>query len=59
MLNGGYYILKNVYNANTESLLNFFDISQDKSIIFAGVFNIFFSSKLGSFVNQGEVVNQS
>ena len=57
MLDGDHYILINLYNANTESeqckifnelqsLLNFFDINQNKRIIFAGDFNIFFSSKL-------------
>ena len=56
-LDGDHYILINLYNANTEtqqckifnelqSLLNFFDINQNKRIIFAGDFNIFFSSKL-------------
>ena len=59
MLDGDHYILINLYNANTESeqckifnelqsLLNFFDINQNKRIIFAGDFNIFFSSKLKS-----------
>ena len=57
MLDGDHYILINLYNANTEtqqckifnelqSLLNFFDINQNKRIIFAGDFNIFFSSKV-------------
>ena len=57
MLDGDHYILINLYNANTEtqqckifnelqSLLNFFDINQNKRIIFVGDFNIFFSSKL-------------
>ena len=57
MLDGDHYILINLYNANTESeqckifnelqsLLNFFDINQNKRIIFAGDFNIFFSSEL-------------
>ena len=50
------YILINLYNANTEterfkifnelqSLLKFFDINQNKRIISAGDFNIFFISK--------------
>ena len=57
MLDGDHYILINLYNANTEteqcktlnelqSLLNFFDINQNKRIIFAGDSNIFFSAKL-------------
>ena len=57
MLDGDHYILINFYNANTEtkqckifnelqSLLNFFDTNQNKRIIFAGDFNIFFNSKL-------------
>ena len=57
MLGGNHYILINLYNANTEtercktfnelqSFLIFFDINQNKRIIFAGDFNIFFSSKL-------------
>ena len=57
MLDGDHYILINLYNANTEteqcqifnelqSLLGFFDINQNVRIIFAGDFNIFFSSKL-------------
>ena len=57
MLDGYHYILINLYNANTETeqckifnklqnLLNFFDINQNKKIIFAGDFTIFFSSKL-------------
>ena len=57
MLDGDHYILINLYNTNTEteqckifnelqSLLNFFDISQNKRIMFAGDFNIFFSLKL-------------
>ena len=57
MLDGDHYVLINFYNANTEakqckifnelqSLLNFFDINQNKRIIFAGDFNIFFSSKV-------------
>ena len=57
MLDGGHYILINVYNANTDteqcknfnelqSLLNFFDINQNKRIIFADDFNILFSSKV-------------
>ena len=57
MLDVDDYILINFYNANTEivhckifnefqSLLNFFDINQNKIIIFAGDFNIFFTSKL-------------
>ena len=51
------YILKNLYNSYTEteqlktfkelqSLLNFIDINQNKLIIFAGDFIIFFNSKL-------------
>ena len=54
MLDGDNYILINLYNANNEtakckifnelqSLLNFFDIKQNKRIIFGGDFNIFFS----------------
>ena len=57
MLDGDHFIIINLYNANTEtelcktindlqSLLNFFDINQNKRITFAGDFNIFFSSKL-------------
>ena len=57
MLDGDHYILINLYNSNTETehckvfielqtLLNFFDINPNKGIIFAGNFNIFFSSKL-------------
>ena len=57
MLDVDHYSLINLYNANTESeqckilnelqsLFNFFDINQNKWIIFAGDFNIFFSSKL-------------
>ena len=57
MLDRGQYILLNLYNADTEteqckifnelqSLLKFFDINQNKIIIFAGDFNIFFVSKL-------------
>ena len=57
MLDGDHYILINLCNANTETetckifnelqnLLIFFDINQNKRIIFAGDFNIFFSSKL-------------
>ena len=57
MLDGGHFMIINLYNANTEtelcktinelqSLLNFFDINQNKRITFAGDFNIFFSSKL-------------
>ena len=57
MLDGDHYILINLYNANTEteqykifyelqSLLIFFDINQNKRIIFARDFNIFFSAKL-------------
>ena len=57
MLDRVQYILRNWYNANTEteqckifnelqSLLKSFDINQNKRIIFAGNFNIFFSSKL-------------
>ena len=57
ILDGDHYILINLCNANTkteqcktfnklQSLLNFFDINQNKRIIFAGDFNIFFSSKL-------------
>ena len=57
MLDGDHYILINLYNANTEteqcktfnelqSLLIFFDINQNKRIIFAGDSNIFFSAKL-------------
>ena len=57
MLDGDHYILINLYNANTEteqckifnelqSLLNFFDINQNKKIILAGDFNIFLSSEL-------------
>ena len=57
MLDRGQYILLNLDNANTvteqckvfnelQSLLKFFDINQNKRIIFAGDFNIFFSSKL-------------
>ena len=56
-LDGDHYILINLYNANTEteqckifneiqSLLNFFDINQNKKIIFAGDCNIFLSSEL-------------
>ena len=56
-LDGDHYILINLYNANTEteqcktlnelqSLLNFFDINQNKRIIFAGYSDIFFSAKL-------------
>ena len=52
-----HYILINLYNANTEAeqckifnelqgLLKFFDINQNKRIIFADDFNIFFTSKL-------------
>ena len=51
------HILINLYTANTEteqckifnelqSLLKLFDIDQNKRIIFAGDFNIFFSLKL-------------
>ena len=51
------YILINSYNANTateqckifnelQSLLKFFDVNQNKRIIFVGDFNIFFISKL-------------
>ena len=51
------YISRNLYNANTEteqvkileelqSLLKKLDSSQNKRIIFAGDFNIFFNSKL-------------
>ena len=57
MLDGDHYIVINLYNANTktelckifnelQSLLKFFDFNQNKRIIFAGAFNIFFSSKL-------------
>ena len=57
MLVGNHYILTNLYNVNTETelckiliellgLLNFFDVNQNKRIIFAADFNIFFSSKL-------------
>ena len=57
MLDGDHYILINLCNANTETetckifnelqnLLIFFDINQNKRIIFAGDFNIFFNSKL-------------
>ena len=54
MLDGVHYILINLYNANTETgqckilmgLVSFFDINQNKRIIFVGDFNIFFSSKL-------------
>ena len=57
MLDGDHYILINLYNANTEteqcktfnelqSLQNFFDINQNKRIIFASDFNIFLSEKL-------------
>ena len=57
MLDRDQYILINLYNANTEikqckifnelqSLLKIFDINQNKRIIFAVHFNIFFSSKL-------------
>ena len=57
MLDRDHHILINLYNANTEneqcknfnklqSMLNFFGIIQNKRIIFAGDFNIFFSSKL-------------
>ena len=57
MLDRGQYILINLYNADTEteqckifnelqSLLKFFDISQNKIILLAGDFNIFFISKL-------------
>ena len=56
-LNTDQYILIHLYNANTEteqsnvfkefqSLLEFFDINQNKRIIFIGDFNIFFKSKL-------------
>ena len=56
-LDADQYILINLYNANTEteqckifndlqSLLKFFDINQDKRIIFASDFNVFFISKL-------------
>ena len=39
--------LNNVKKFNElQSLLNFFDINQNKKIIFAGDFNIFFISKL-------------
>ena len=57
MLDRDQYILINLYNANTEtkqckifnelqSLLKFFDINQNKKIIFEVHFNISFSSKL-------------
>ena len=57
MLDGDHYILINLHNANTDpeqcqifnelqSLLGFFDINQNVRIIFAGDFNILFSSKL-------------
>ena len=57
MLDRGQYILIKLYNADTEtekckifnelqSLSKFFDINQNKIIIFAGDFNIFFVSKL-------------
>ena len=57
MLDRDQYILINLYNANNEtkqckifnelqSLLKIFDINQNKIIIFAVHFNIFFSSKL-------------
>ena len=57
MLDRGQYILINLYNACTEteqckifnelqSLLKFFGINQNKIIIFADDFNIFFISKL-------------
>ena len=57
MLDRDQYILINLYNANTEteqckssnelqSLQNFFDINQNKRIIFASDFNIFLSEKL-------------
>ena len=53
MSDRGQYILINLYNAGTEtkqckifnelqSLLKFFGINQNKRIIFAGDFNIFF-----------------
>ena len=56
-LNADKYILINLYNPNTEteqckifnelqSSLKFFDINQNKKIIFAGDFTIFFISKL-------------
>ena len=57
MLDRGQYVLINLYNANTEmeqckifnelkSLLNFFDINQNKRITFASDFNFFFVAKL-------------
>ena len=57
MLDRDQYILINLYNANNEtkqckifnelqSLLKIFDINQNKIIIYAVHFNIFFSSKL-------------
>ena len=56
-LDADQYILRNLYNANTEteqvkileelqSLLKNLDVSQNKRIIFADDFNIFFKSKL-------------
>ena len=57
MLDRGQYVLINLYNANTEteqckvfnelkSLLNFFDINQNKRTTFASDFNFFFVAKL-------------
>ena len=69
ILDGDHYILINLYNANTkteqcktfnklQSLLNFFDINQNKRIIFAGNLNVFFSSKLKpGVVNQARKEN--
>ena len=56
-LDADQYILINLYNTETkqlkifqeiQSLLKFFDINQKKWIMFAGDFNIFCNSKLGS-----------
>ena len=57
MLGADQYILINLYNADSEteqcnifnelqSLLKFFDINQNKRIMFTGDFNIFLTSKL-------------
>ena len=51
MLDADQYILINLYNPNTETeqckiKKNFFDFNQNKRIIFACDFNIFFTSKL-------------
>ena len=56
-LDEDHYSLINLYNANTkteqckifnelQNLLKFFDVNQNNRILFAGPFNIFFSSKL-------------